>query len=73
MFECLVIREWHYLRRIRRCGLVGVGVALSEWVWPYWGGCGRVGVALLEEMCHWRWTLGFHMLKPGLTPSPIKM
>jgi hypothetical protein len=31
-------------------GLVGVGVALLEWVWPCWGGCGLVGVgmALLE-------------------------
>ena len=28
--ECLGIGEWHYLRRIRRCGLVGVGVALLE-------------------------------------------
>jgi hypothetical protein len=24
----------------RRCGLVGVGVALLEWVWPCWSGCG---------------------------------
>jgi hypothetical protein len=40
----------------RRCGLVGVGVALLEWVWPCWSGCGlvRVGVALLEEVCHCR-------------------
>ena len=32
---------------IRKCGLVGVGVALLN-------GCGLVGVgvALLEEMCH---------------------
>jgi hypothetical protein len=28
--ECLGIREWHYLRWIRRCGFVGVGVALLE-------------------------------------------
>ena len=27
IFECFVIREWHSLRRIRRCGFVGVGVA----------------------------------------------
>jgi hypothetical protein len=35
---------------MRRCGLVGVGVALLEWVWPCWSGCGLVGVgvALLE-------------------------
>jgi hypothetical protein len=35
------------------CGLVGVGVALLEWVWPCWSGCGLVGVgvALLE----WVW------------------
>ena len=38
---------------IRRCGLVGVGVTLLEWVWPCWSGCGlvEVGVALLE----WVW------------------
>jgi len=29
--ECLVIREWHYLRGIKRCGLVvGGSVALGE-------------------------------------------
>jgi len=40
---------------IRRHGLVGVGVALLEWVWPCWSGCGLVGVgvALLEEVCHY--------------------
>ena len=38
---------------IRTGGLVGVGVALLEWVWPCWNGCGLVGVgvALLE----WVW------------------
>jgi hypothetical protein len=38
---------------IWKCGLVRKGVALMEWVWPYWGGCGlvEVGVALLE----WVW------------------
>jgi hypothetical protein len=35
------------------CDPVGVGVALLDWVWPYWSGCGLVGigVALLE----WVW------------------
>jgi hypothetical protein len=37
IFECVVIREWHYLRGIRRCGLVEVGVAFLEkvchWEW----------------------------------------
>jgi hypothetical protein len=35
---------------ISRSGLVGVGVALLEWVWPCWSRCGLVGVglALLE-------------------------
>ena len=30
------------------------GVALLEWVWPCWSrrGLARVGVALLEEVCH---------------------
>ena len=28
---------------IRRCGLVGVGVALLEWVWPCWRKCVTVG------------------------------
>jgi hypothetical protein len=39
---------------IRRCGLVGGGVALSEWVGPCWSGCGLVGVgvALLEVVCY---------------------
>jgi hypothetical protein len=34
------------------CGLLGVGVALLEWVWSCWGGCGLLGVggALLEEV-----------------------
>ena len=27
LFECLVHREWHYLRVIRRCGLVGGSVS----------------------------------------------
>jgi hypothetical protein len=37
---------------IRRCGLVGGGVASLEEVWPRWGRCGLVGggVALLEEV-----------------------
>ena len=30
IFEYLVIREWHYLRRIRRCGVTAVGVAMLE-------------------------------------------
>lgn len=30
IFECLVIREWCYLKRIGRYGLVGGGVALLE-------------------------------------------
>lgn len=32
MFECLVIREWHYLSRIRKCGLVGLlpGIRMLE-------------------------------------------
>ena len=30
LFECLVIREWHCLRRIRKYGLVGIGRALLE-------------------------------------------
>jgi hypothetical protein len=29
IFECLVIKEWHYLRRIRRCGLVGGSLSLG--------------------------------------------
>jgi len=29
---------------IRRCGPVGVGVALLEWVWPCWSRCVTVGV-----------------------------
>jgi hypothetical protein len=35
---------------IRKCGPVGVGVALLEYVWPCWGRCGLVGVgrALLK-------------------------
>jgi hypothetical protein len=37
--ECLVIREWHYLTGIRRCGPSGVGVVLMEkvchWEWGF--------------------------------------
>lgn len=40
MFECLVIREWYYVRRIRRYSLAGVGMAFG------------VDVALLEKVCH---------------------
>ena len=36
LFECLVFREWCYLRGHRRCSLVGVGVALWEEVY-HWG------------------------------------
>jgi hypothetical protein len=38
---------------IRRCGLLGVGVALLEGVWPCWSrySLSRVSVALLE----WVW------------------
>ena len=31
---------------ISRYGLVGVGVALLEWVWPCWSGCGFVGMGV---------------------------
>ena len=31
----------------------------------------RVGVALLEEVYHWQWTLGFQKLKPGIVHSAI--
>jgi len=49
-------REWHCWEVWpcwSGCGLVGVSVALLEWVWPCWSGCGLVGVgvALLE----WVW------------------
>ena len=30
MFEYIITREWHYLRRIGRIDLVGVGVALWD-------------------------------------------
>jgi len=38
--------------KMRTCGLVEIGVASLEWVWPCWSGCGlvRVGVAL-----EWVW------------------
>jgi hypothetical protein len=38
---------------IRRCSLVGVGVALLEWVWPCWSGCGLVG----GSVSLWAWAL----------------
>ena len=46
--KCLVIREWHYLAGIRKHGLVGVGVALLEWVWLCWSKCvtGVVGFGI---------------------------
>jgi hypothetical protein len=42
-------------------------VALLEWVWPCWSGCGLVGVgvALLEEECHWQWAPRFQKPKPS--------
>lgn len=30
LFDCLVIWEWNYLRRIWGCGFVGAGVAVIE-------------------------------------------
>lgn len=36
VYICLVIREWHYLRKNRRCGLAGVRVGLLEEV-CHWG------------------------------------
>lgn len=32
-------------------------------------GLARVGVVLLEEICHWGWTLGFEMLRLGINQS----
>jgi len=64
---------------IRRCGLVGVGVALLEWVWPCWSKCGLagVGVVLLEQVwpCWsvslWEWALRHSSYLPGSQPSPV--
>jgi hypothetical protein len=38
---------------VRRCGLVGVGVALVEWVWPWWSGCALDGV----DASLWVWAI----------------
>ena len=35
---------------IRRCGLVGVGMALLEWIWHYWSRCGLVGGSVSLSM-----------------------
>jgi hypothetical protein len=32
------LKEWHYLRRTKRCGLIGVGVSLVEKVCPLGSG-----------------------------------
>jgi hypothetical protein len=32
-----------------------------------------VVVALLEEVCHWRWALRFQMLKPGPVPPSLSL
>jgi hypothetical protein len=43
VFEYAWPRERHYLEVWpcwSGCGLVGMGVALLEWVWPCWSGCG---------------------------------
>lgn len=29
ILECLVITEWHYLKRIMRCGLVGGSMSIG--------------------------------------------
>jgi len=63
----------------RRCGPVGVVVALEE-VWPCWSGCGLIGVgvalgrygfgggvALLEWVWPWRRCVTMDV---GLGPSP---
>jgi hypothetical protein len=36
-------------------------------MWPCWSRCVLVGVgvALLEEVCDWRWALRFQKLKAG--------
>ena len=55
--NCLVIREWYYLRRIRirRCGLVRVGVALLEEMLQ--GEVGLVGldISKTQAMKQARW------------------
>jgi len=43
-------------------------LVIREWFYlTKISGCGLVGigVALLEEVCHWGWVFGFQMLKPG--------
>lgn len=39
-FECLAIREWHWLRKTRRCSFAGIGATFLKeahfWGWP-WG------------------------------------
>lgn len=44
IFDCLVFREWCYLRRIRKYGLVGVGIDLLEYN-GFAGGSVSLGVS----------------------------
>jgi hypothetical protein len=48
-------------------------VALLEWVWSCWNGCGLVGVgvALMEELHHCWWALGFPVLNRGLVTLSV--
>jgi hypothetical protein len=55
-FAGLNEKFFHWLigsNTIRRCGFVGIGVAL------------------LEEMCHWGWALGLQKPSPGLVPFSL--
>jgi len=54
-------RNLHYLETHCGGGLAGMASVVSEsgimskgYKWPWW-----IGVALLEEMCHQEWALGF--------------
>ena len=50
------------------------GVALLEWAWPCWSGCGLgVGVVLLKKVCHCEAETGalrFQKLK-AVFPMPV--
>jgi len=50
------------LRNFRRCGLVGVGVVLLEWVWSCWSGCGLAGGSVFQGV-------GFEVSKTQARPS----
>lgn len=54
-------------RRIRRCGLAGVGVVLLEWTWACWSGHGIAGVGVVFMERVWSYWSGCGLVGGSLS------